>query len=277
MTRCGAFALAACLTGSAWAQDEAGRKPLWELGLGVAALSLPDYRGSASRSGYVLPLPYVVYRGEWLRADRDGARALLVDTNRFTVDISVSGSAPARTDTDGIRQGMPDLPATVEVGPNASLVLWHGVPGKLELRAPLRSVIALQRSPRSLGAVFSPNLNLDLNRIGGWNVGLATGLTWATQRNHQHYYGVSAAQAIDTPTLKRPAYEARGGYSGWHALAAVSRRFDRMWVGAYARHDSLRGAAIEDSPLVQRRSGFSVGVGVSWVFAESGRLVSVDD
>ena len=38
-------------------------RPLWELGLGVAALRLPDYRGSDQSSTYLLPLPYVVYRG----------------------------------------------------------------------------------------------------------------------------------------------------------------------------------------------------------------------
>ena len=50
-------------------------RPLWELGVGVAGLRLPDYRGSDQSRGYVLPLPYIVYRGTWLKADRDGARA----------------------------------------------------------------------------------------------------------------------------------------------------------------------------------------------------------
>ena len=37
--------------------------PLWEVGGGVAAISFPDYRGSASRRGYLLPVPVLVYRG----------------------------------------------------------------------------------------------------------------------------------------------------------------------------------------------------------------------
>ena len=66
------------------AGDEARRRrrrrhgePLWELGLGVAAVRFPDYRGSDQTSTYVLPLPFVAYRGRFLRADRDGARAIL--------------------------------------------------------------------------------------------------------------------------------------------------------------------------------------------------------
>ena len=54
--------------------------PLWELGIGAAAVRLPDYRGSDQAHSYLLPLPYVVYRGKILRADRDGARALLLET-----------------------------------------------------------------------------------------------------------------------------------------------------------------------------------------------------
>jgi outer membrane protein len=37
--------------------------PLWEVGAGIGALSVPDYRGSEARSTYVLPAPYFVYRG----------------------------------------------------------------------------------------------------------------------------------------------------------------------------------------------------------------------
>jgi outer membrane protein len=41
------------------------------------------------------------------------------------------------------------------------------------------------------------------------------------------------------------------------------------------RHDTLRGAAFEDSPLVRRRSHASFGVALSWVFATSERRVDV--
>ncbi|MFN3567272.1 MAG: hypothetical protein ACK4V1_14985, partial [Burkholderiaceae bacterium] len=35
---------------------------LWEVGLGVAGLYLPDYRGADRARGYALPFPVVVYR-----------------------------------------------------------------------------------------------------------------------------------------------------------------------------------------------------------------------
>ena len=53
----------------------ADEKPLWEAGAGVAVLDFPDYRGSDERQTLVLPIPYLVYRGDFLKADRDSVRA----------------------------------------------------------------------------------------------------------------------------------------------------------------------------------------------------------
>jgi outer membrane scaffolding protein for murein synthesis (MipA/OmpV family) len=256
-------------------------KPLWELGLGAAGLTFPHYRGAAERSSYLLPLPYVVYRGKFLRSDRDGARAVFLETGRTEVDLSIGGSAPARSKADGVRAGMANLPPTFEIGPNLNVTLWRdGTGGRgsddphLDLRLPVRAAVTLQRSPRAIGWVFTPNLNLDLpGRLplpgGRWNVGLATGPVFASRRYHQHYYGVAPAEAVATPELQRPAYDARGGYGGWNFTAAVSRRFERVWAGAFVRYDTLSGAVFEDSPLVRRRNSLYAGFGISYVFAES--------
>ncbi len=248
------------------------KRPLWELGIGVAAISLPDYRGSDQSSVYLLPLPYVVYRGTFLKADRDGTRALLMESQRVKVDVSVAASTPARSRDNVARRGMPNLPGTFEIGPNVNITLFGSVDQKprLDLRLPLRAAITLQRSPTSVGATFSPHLNLDLAEVaGGWNVGMLIGPQFGDRRFHQQYYGVDAAYA----TAQRPAYSARGGYAGWDAIAATSRRFGNMWLGAFVRYDSVRGAVFEDSPLVRRSSGVTAGFGVSWVLDTSSELV----
>jgi len=38
-------------------------RPLWELAWGSASCGLPDYPGADVSRTYVLPWPYVVYRG----------------------------------------------------------------------------------------------------------------------------------------------------------------------------------------------------------------------
>ncbi|HZT54930.1 MAG TPA: MipA/OmpV family protein, partial [Burkholderiaceae bacterium] len=200
------------------------KRPLWELGLGVAGLRLPDYLGSDQSRFYALPLPYFVYRGTWLKADRDGARALLFDAQRVKVDVSVAASTPARSRDNDARAGMPNLSGAAELGPNLNLTLASSPKDrwKLDLRLPLRGAVSLERSPKFVGTTFSPNLNLDIGGIGGgWNLGMLTGPVFADRKFHQHYYGVDPAYA----SANRAAYQARGGYAGWRALAATSRRF----------------------------------------------------
>ena len=251
--------------------------PLWEFGLGVGALDLPDYRGSDHSRVYVLPVPYVVYRGDWLKADRDGARALLLKSERIDVDLSASAGVPTNSSDNEARRGMDDLPATVELGPNLQVRLANlggQRDARLDVRFPLRAAFTVERSPQGIGFTFSPNLNLDLSNIaGGWHLGLLTGPFFATQRYHQHYYGVDTADA----TPQRPAYQARGGYGGWQALAAASRRFGNAWVGAFFRVDDLHGAVYESSPLVRRTYAVAGGIAVAWVFAQSGRIVQSED
>jgi outer membrane scaffolding protein for murein synthesis (MipA/OmpV family) len=261
------------ITSDAPSEPSGKQRPLWELGLGVAGLRLPDYRGS-DQYAYALPLPYVVYRGKWLKADREGARALLVDVDRVRVDVSVAASVPTRSRDNVAREGMPDLPATGEIGPNVNITLYRAAGTKLDLRLPLRGAITFQSSPKLIGATFSPNLNLDLSEVaGGWNVGLLAGPLFGNRKYHEHFYGVEPIYA----TASRPAYRASGGYAGWQALAATSRRFGNTWVGAFLRYDSLAGAVFEDSPLVRSKHAVTAGIGISWVFARSSELVTTTD
>lgn len=251
-------------------------RPLWELGVGVGALRLPDYRGSDQSSTVWFPVPYAVYRGKWLRADREGARAVLLDAQSVEVDLSLAASPPSRSKDSLARSGMPDLRAALEFGPNVSFTLLRSDDrkAKLDLRLPLRAAFTVERSPNGAGITFAPNLNLDLLEVGGgWNIGLLGGPLFADRRYHDRIYGVDPAYA----TVQRPAYRAGGGYSGWQALASVSRRFNGMWFGAFLRYDNLHGAAFADSPLVRRDSALTLGFGLSWVLSTSSELVSVSD
>jgi MipA family protein len=249
------------------------QQPLWELGLGVGGLHLPGYRGSDQNQDLLAPFPYVVYRGTWFKADRNGARALLLHADRASLDLSVGASPPTRSRDTTARVGMPDLPGTLEVGPNLNVLLATSAKNewRLELRLPARAALTLERTPRFVGSTFSPNLNLDLERVvGGWNVGLLTGPLFADTKNHGFFYNVDVPYA----NAGRPSHSAKGGYSGWRALAATSRRFGDAWVGAFIRYDHLRGAAFENSPLVRRTSALSAGFAVAWVFAASSQQVA---
>ncbi|MCW5610838.1 MAG: MipA/OmpV family protein [Rubrivivax sp.] len=264
-----AFGLAAAPALAQRASAPAAGLPLWELGLGAGALSLPHYRGSDQSQQWLLPVPYAVYRGDILRADRDGARAVLLESERLDFDLSAGASAPAKSRDNRARSGMPDLAPTVEFGPNLNLTLARGAGWKLDLRLPVTASFTLGSDARSIGWAAAPNLNLDLQR-DGWNVGLLAGPLFGSRAYHAYFYDVAPEYA----TAARPAYRARGGMAGWRVTGALSRRFGDLWLGAFVRADSLAGARFDDSPLVRRRQHLSAGLALSWIFKVSDARVA---
>lgn len=252
----------------------AAEKPLWELGIGAAPVSMQDYRGSDQRHAYVLPLPYVVYRGDILQIDRQKVRGLLYKSDRVEFDISLNGSVPVKSDKNTARQGMPDLDPTVEIGPQLDVLLAREQQHELTLKLPLRQVLAMDGvHPHRAGVIFSPTLNLDLKPGNDWNLGLSGGPIYASRQYHDYFYAV-APQYV---TASRPAYEARAGYSGTQFLGTLSKRFSSYWVGAFVRADYLKGAVFEDSPLVKQDYSVSAGFGIAWVLGESKSRVNVDE
>ncbi len=267
--------------GSAVTRSGAGRVeegPVWEAGIGVTALTLPDYRGSEKSRSYLLPLPYLVYRGPRFSVDRGGLRAELLDKGRLELDFSVNLSVPVRSDGNPARAGMPDLRPALEIGPQLLADLWASPGGraKLQLQLPLRYAFALSTDTRDAGFIFHPRLGLDVTDFGGYrglNAGLVVGPMFATERQHDYFYTVDPQYA----TATRPAYQARGGYSGMQLTMSLSKRFPKYWFGAFVRTDWLDGAVFEDSPLVTRKTTVAAGIAISWIFAESADRIVVRD
>lgn len=256
----------------------AAEEPLWELGIGMSALSFPDYRGSEESSLYFLPFPYVVYRGTFFKADKDGIRGAFFDSDRVELNVSVGASVPVKSDDNSTRQGMPDLQPTVEFGPSLDLTLWrnHDRRYKLDLRLPVRAAVTVIGGADYAGWEFSPRLALDVTDVAGlagWDLGLLAGPMYGSERSHDYFYAVPTQFA----TAERPAFDAEAGYAGSQPLVSVSKRYSKIWLGAFARWDSLEGAVFADSPLVRREDYLAAGVGIAWIFRESSTLVEEDD
>ncbi|MBW8307291.1 MAG: MipA/OmpV family protein [Thiobacillus sp.] len=262
--------LFACCAGHAFAAE----KPLWELGAGISALSLPDYRGSDQASVYAIPFPYLIYRGEFLKADRHGIRGTFFGTDRIELNLSLGASLPVNSDDNRARQGMPDLQPTVELGPSLDLNLWRTADRRtrLDLRLPVRTAVTVKGGMDDIGWVFSPRLNLDITDVAGlagWNMGLLAGPMYGSERNHDYFYTVAPQFA----TADRPAFDAKGGYAGSQLMMTASKRYPKYWLGAFVRWDSLEGAVFADSPLVKSENYFAAGVGIAWILGESSTRV----
>ena len=264
--------LAVLLPAWACAKDE----PLWEFGLGPGALAFEDYRGSATTHGYPVLVPYILYNGKFLQADRDGVRGKLLNQKWIEINLSFDATVPVRNDRE--RNGMPDLKPTVQMGPSVNLHLFRSDDArvKLDLRMPVEAALSVQASPRLVGWTFTPKINLDLaDPFGypGWHLGTLVGPLFADHRYHNYFYSVDAQYA----TPLRPEYHATAGYAGTQFVTALTKRFPKFWVGAYMRYDVLSGAAFEDSPLVQRRSYWAGGIGFAWILHRSSVTVNVPD
>jgi len=259
------------LSANGWAQE----RPLWELGVGVAAFNLPYYRGSNAERSYALPYPYLIYRGEYLNVDEEGMRGWLYRSEDLSLDLSLAGGVPVPSKQDGPRAGMPDLDPTVEFGPSIEYRLWHSDDRRRNawLRLPLRGAFAVGDSITHQGWVFAPHLEFSRQDFGfkGWTNSISFGPLFADTAYHDYFYGVAPQFATTT----RPAYEGRGGYSGSRVTLITGKTFDQLWLSAFIRFDTLNGASFADSPLVETRNYHIAGIALTWIFARSGTLVHV--
>ena len=80
------FPLASWVTAAGSSAPPAAEKktlPLWEVQVFIAGFHLPHYRGSKEYETYVVPVPYLEYRGEFLRIDKDGVKGIFFRSEHF--------------------------------------------------------------------------------------------------------------------------------------------------------------------------------------------------
>jgi len=234
--------------------------PKWEIGAGIGALSIPFYRGSDESTGLVIPLIVPVYRGERFQVDRRGIRGLLFSSDRWALDISADGNVPADSDDVEIREGMPDLAPTVQIGPSLKYTAWTESSKSqiLRLNLPLRAVFAFDSGIEGIGYTVSPSVTYARNlghTDSGWRLGLYAGLEYGSESFHDYYYQVD--EQFSTPL--RPTYDAQSGYGGVRLATSLRRRTQSGSFVLFARYDRFDSATFLSSPLVDTKDGLTVG------------------
>jgi outer membrane scaffolding protein for murein synthesis (MipA/OmpV family) len=268
------LAAAVLAVASLAAAAQTAELPRWEAGVSAVGLYVPDYRGADQMRARGYPLPYVIYRGDWLRADREGLRAEFLKNDYVQFNFSAGLGLPVDSSRNEARRGMPEIDWVGEIGPamNLRLSTWDGGRSELDLRLPVRAAFALDSGPDYIGAVFAPNLRATFRNVawaGGAQLRVSTGPIFATGDYHRFYYGVEPQYATST----RPAYQPDAGYSGWD-LSASAVHFVGNWrLFGFAGADFIYGAEFEDSPLIRKRSNWSVGFGFAYVLFRSDERV----
>jgi hypothetical protein len=172
------------------------------------------------------------------------------------------------------RSGMPSLDPTIEIGPEFTWTLWKGNNGlnTINFEIPIRQGIAVEFfRAKGIGQFTVPYLAYAVRpseQSFGFFGEATIAAMFATQQYHDYFYGVGEKYA--TPT--RPAYQAKGGYSGVHASLFTSRKVGQFYAFAFIRHDRLEGTAFEDSPLVKTKHYWAMGGGLIWYFFQSKAL-----
>ena len=262
------------MTQAALAQT-AEEKPLFELGAIGAGGTFPDYPASGQNHFQALPLPYLIYRGEYLQLAANSIRGILFKSERVNIDVSASGALP--THDDAARLGMPGLDYMAQIGPRLNILLARDATGgKYALQLPLRAVVSSDfKSVAYRGLVVSPEINYThLNFLGsGGTLRLWIGPEFATARLMDYYYAVAPKFVIPG----RPQYTATGGYLGSHL--DLTYRYplnERSSIIAYTGPTLYAGATNEGSPLFKKQYGMSAALAFSYSFYESDATTPVE-
>jgi outer membrane protein len=245
--------------------------PLWEVGVGAFGASQQAYPGASEHVRRGLALPFVAYRGKYLRADRETLGVRAIDRPRYEVDVGFAGNFGTPGDDGEARRGMPELGTMVEFGPRLK---WHLGPvngeGRLRAEVALRGVFDLDDKFRYKGAAFEPRLVWDQSD-GPWRYGASAGALFGDSKLADTFYGVAPSYA----TAGRPAYGAEAGLIALRFGANVSREMTpdlRLFL--FGRIDTVTGAANRASPLVRQTTGASIGAGLTYTFARSTQRAS---
>lgn len=271
---CGLMVVSLGWVGSCSGEEPSARErlPLYEYGIVGLAAHFPHYLGSDEYQSYVFPLPYFVYRGEVLKADRDGVRTIFFRHQQWETDISLAGNPPAGDNQ--ARQGMEDLDALGEIGPALNYYFFdNGERDNLYLQATLRAAFSFdfeggveirhQGYVSDLSVIFHESRLFRAQRL---RFHLSTGIRFGDADMHSYFYEVGQEDA----TAARRQYQAEGGYGGLQLSGSITKELtDSLAVSCYGRWANLDGAVYEDSPLVATRNNAFLGAMLVWKIGES--------
>ncbi|MEM7611286.1 MAG: MipA/OmpV family protein [Pseudomonadota bacterium] len=255
-------------------QDKEGAQELalWEIGAGFGIARTPNYPAASGSRTRALPLPVVIYRGDFFRiGDGSVASGKLFENDRMELDISLNGSFDAESDDIDVRAGMPDLGFVFEVGPELEIILSDPAvtDERWKLELPVRAAASLDDSEfSSRGFVFSPQLEYERTFADGryeWSVSLTP--SFATRRLHDYFFTV----APEFATAERPAFEADSGYLQTTIGLGLQRRGRKSFAAIGLAYTRLDGSANENSPLFEEKQQLAIGAFIVYRFWESER------
>ena len=243
--------------------------PQWELGVGLGGLDEPDYPGADQSSNYAAPFPFFIYRSPKYRIDREGVKGGLIGGENWGIGVSIGGTLPVDSDDNRSRDGMEDLDATLEVGPNPFLRIASSDISSLQIEAPVRPSFSLKDATYQ-GLTANPRL-VWRYRHQKLKLHIAAGAIISNKKFHERIYTVP----LSDQTQERSAYAARGGLTGREFSFAFNRRTKHYLWGAFVSYLDLNDAANHDSPLLKSDENIAVGMVITRILHSSKKQVEL--
>lgn len=249
--------------------DEDGSKHLIEVGTLQMGMNSPDYPASDQNHNHYLIVPFFHYSGKNVRSDSEGLfRYRFVDKDFYGIDLSFSGSFPAKSRDNALRNGMSDLVWLGELGPRFFYYFHRTPKHQWRLNIPLRAVVSTDfTTTNARGLVFAPGISSRHTQVFGtpldWS--FSWSFNYASQELMSYFYEVPRENA----TATRPEYGAKAGFLGTDIGTTLRMRKDNFIYFIGLKSSFHDGAANENSPMFRTKQNNSIHVGFVWIFFES--------
>ena len=258
-----ALALAAALFPAVATAEEG--LPVWEVGIALGGVSLPQYMGSDERYNFAAPIPFVIYRGERLNIDREGMRMALFGLGELTLDASLGVGLPVKN-SNVARAGMPPLHFSLQAGPRLNWNFHATEKSDWTLRLPWRGVVDIKG--HYLGWVSEQEVQVEYAAREDLTLTLKAGALYGSEQFNSYYYDVAPLYA----TAQRPAYATGAGLHSVGVAGSISWQInERVRVYSMLRYRNLSSGVVRNSPLVKTPHYLMGAVGVAWSFYHSDR------
>jgi MipA family protein len=239
--------------------------PKWEAGLTSGLFYLPDYPGAGESQGRFLILPYVIYRGDFIRADREGGlRARFINSERLDFDVSFGASFPTDSKDNEARAGMPDLDWMGGIGPRLRYILHKGHMVRIDFSLPIRFTFSTDfKGIDSHGSEIHPEIQFRHRALFDSKTffSAAVGPMWVSESLADYIYQVEPSYV----TADRAAYDAKAGYLGLNARVSVVRRLNSDWTTFIGFSKNFYSdSEYRGSPLMKDIETESYFFGLAW-------------
>ncbi|MEO3878790.1 MipA/OmpV family protein [Rheinheimera fenheensis] len=246
--------------------------PLWEAGLAGININQLAYPGSDHIVRRNFVLPYLVYRGDILRADRSNVGLRAFKTDKLELDIGFAGALGSSDGDIAVRNGMADLGTLIELGPRLRWTLSENLFGaRLRADFPLRAVFDIEDRFNYSGFSFEPGLVSDITTDSGTFYSFNVSSVFGSEKLSDYFYQVTPADV----TAQRPLFDAKAGLIALRTGFTVGKKFSDKWRGfGFARYEWTKPAKNADSPLMVANGGWSFGLGATYIWAQSKQTVT---